>query len=73
MVRGIERKKIFRDNKDRDDFLAHLGGNTDLILYQFHRVILIPLPPVIQSHFILNHFMKTPFNSSNSHVVAFAL
>ena len=25
MVRGIERKKIFRDNKDRDDFLAHLG------------------------------------------------
>jgi REP element-mobilizing transposase RayT len=25
MVRGIERKKIFRDNKDRDDFLARLG------------------------------------------------
>jgi len=25
MVRGIERKRIFRDNKDRDDFLARLG------------------------------------------------
>lgn len=25
MVRGIERKKIFRSNKDRDDFLTHLG------------------------------------------------
>ena len=25
MVRGIERKKIFRDNKDCDDFLARLG------------------------------------------------
>ena len=25
MVRGIERKKIFRDNKDRDSFLTRLG------------------------------------------------
>jgi len=25
MVRGIERKKIFRDDKDRDDFLMRLG------------------------------------------------
>jgi len=25
MVRGIERKRIFRDNKDRVDFLTRLG------------------------------------------------
>lgn len=25
MVRGIVRKKIFRDNRDRDDFLTRLG------------------------------------------------
>jgi hypothetical protein len=33
-------------------------GNADLIRGQFHRVILIPLPPVIQSHFVLNEFVK---------------
>ncbi len=49
-----------------------LHVNTDLILYQFHRCNSIPFPPVTQSHFILNEFVKTPFNSSNSHVVAFA-
>ena len=26
MVRGIERRKIFRDDSDRDDFLKRLGG-----------------------------------------------
>ena len=26
MVRGIERRKIFRDDTDRDDFLKRLGG-----------------------------------------------
>jgi putative transposase len=25
MVRGIERRKIFRDNKDRDNFVERLG------------------------------------------------
>jgi hypothetical protein len=25
MIRGIERRKIFRDNKDREDFLDGLG------------------------------------------------
>jgi hypothetical protein len=25
IIRGIERKKIFRSNKDRDDLLEHLG------------------------------------------------
>jgi hypothetical protein len=25
MIRGIERRKIFRDNKDREDFLDRLG------------------------------------------------
>ena len=25
MIRGIERHKIFRDNKDREDFLNRLG------------------------------------------------
>ena len=49
-----------------------MSGNTDIIRSQFHRLILIPLPPVILGHFILNEFVKTPFNSSNSHVVAFA-
>jgi hypothetical protein len=26
MVRGIEHRKIFRDDSDRDDFLKRLGG-----------------------------------------------
>ena len=26
IFRGIERRKIFRDNKDRDDFLDRLGN-----------------------------------------------
>jgi putative transposase len=26
MIRGIERKSIFRDNQDRGDFIAHLGN-----------------------------------------------
>lgn len=26
MIRGIERRKIFRNNKDREDFLARLGN-----------------------------------------------
>ena len=26
LVRGIERRKIFRDDSDRDDFLKRLGG-----------------------------------------------
>jgi len=25
MIRGIERRKIFRDNKDRDDFIERLS------------------------------------------------
>jgi putative transposase len=28
MVRGIERRKIFRDNKDKDNFLERLGDIT---------------------------------------------
>ena len=26
IVRGIERKKLFRDNKDRNDFLENIGA-----------------------------------------------
>ena len=26
IVRGIERKKIFRDDKDRNDFLENIGA-----------------------------------------------
>jgi len=26
IVRGIERKKLFRDNKDRNDFLDRIGA-----------------------------------------------
>ena len=26
MIRGLERRVIFRDDRDRDDFLASLGG-----------------------------------------------
>ncbi len=26
IIRGIERRKIFRDNKDRDNFLDRLGN-----------------------------------------------
>ena len=41
-------------------------GNTDVILYQFHRTISLPFPPVKLDHFIQNLKIKFPYSSFNS-------
>ena len=44
MIRGIERRKIFRDDKDRDNFLERLS-------------ILLPDPTTLPSEW--RHLVKT--------------
>ena len=42
IVRGIERKKIFHDNKDRNDFLDRIGGTLKETSTSFYGWALIP-------------------------------
>jgi putative transposase len=60
IVRGIERKKIFRDNKDRDDFLARL-----------EKILTVTTTPCYAWALIPNHahLLLRTGSSSISHVM----
>ena len=49
MIRGIERRKIFRDNKDREDFLDPLGKHLPETQMSCNAWALIPNMPIFYS------------------------
>jgi len=73
IARGIERRKIFRDNRDRDDFLERLGG---ILRYSQTRCLAWALMP---NHFhLLLRTELVPISSVmrrllTGHAVAFNL
>src|SRR3990172_6317264 len=44
MVRGIERRPIFRDDRDRRDFVARLAALTDAKAWEVYAWALLPKP-----------------------------
>jgi len=41
MIRGIERRKIFRNNKDREDFIERSSGITSCIVNKIVKLSLL--------------------------------